>query len=180
MKIAFEKDNKNYEVIAENFSFDGKNFDYESITVKEDGEVMTSFGENFTRKFVEADVLESIILNYINNGTLVSYTDIPEELVSLKNELFKNKMSVKGRQIPETYYRYGFSLEKLSLQLVTDEIVAYVGLDTEGYALVDTETGELITNIEEFFTPAVAEAYKNGNVLYVAPETEAWIKEYQE
>ena len=182
--IKFKKDNDEYsvEVFGLKVSLEG-GIEYDDVKVLKNGTETTSLGETFAgREYVPGDVLESIILEYLNgNEDLFDITGIPDEVSQFRDSLSIETIDVNGRDVPKTYYTCNFGgIVNIPLVMLTDKVACYADSSSEKFAMTSTTDGTFLTDVEDFWWNGAFDSYREEEKVFITPEMESCLKYWQE
>jgi len=177
MKLHYVFDGHNYEITFDDFKIFEGYFYANNIVMTMDDELVKDYGESFSRhKYDALGVLRSAIISYINNDESCTYIDVPIEIASLKSDFFVPKLTVNGHVYSEHYIIDG--LKKFDCVIITDNAAGYVGDDGECILLSDK--GHVMTDNEAFFKEAVLLFFRTREILFISPELEKSLNEYED
>ncbi len=193
MKIVFKKIENNkpidVKILFQNLTFDleKKLFSVERVRVYFNGQPVDKFATNFAGyRYTAEDALKQAILGYINNDCTFIWQTVPDGIKDLKNQYFVKMRDVHDRAIPA--YIFNNDLERLDLIMITSGMkdgscpdykgsAAYQG-DGDACMLLDTATGNCITNMECFYLEGIVEMIEKEKIEYQDDSIVEDIKEY--
>ena len=164
--ISEKKGTFNTKIYGDNFAIEqGEWPDIEDLEILVDGELSTEFGEAWPGYTLDSyDALMKAISVYVNEETEMQFIYVCDEIKAFKEEFMKDNMSLglaAGTERKIYLYILNSNLDKLECDACYSydgcEFAAYVG-SNEIVAIVDTRTGELITNYEDKYIIHITDA----------------------
>ena len=140
---------------------------YDELHVLIDGVEPDSFGETFPGyKIAADDMFMKLISAYVSNETYITFNEVDEQIIKLKNINSLGLAAETGRSIPDAIYNSMFTkLDCMICYTVDDtEYALYCGGNDE-VALVLTSTGELISDIDDMVVGSIVDDFENKDVI---------------
>lgn len=140
--------------------------DETGVTVLKNGEPMTDFGETFSGKVCDAvDFLHSAIAAYANDMPDFKAESVDNSILYVRNivqdELNHNGKTKEG--ISKCFLNADGAM--LELEFATSEKAGYIGNHGDICALISRSTGNIITDVPEFYEEAAYQTVLNGEEL---------------
>jgi len=159
--------------------------DEENVSVYIDNVKQETFGENFIgHKYCAEEVLEGIVVDYLNNNTSIEMIEVPDRIRKFKESFFEpTGIVIAGRDVPKKIVQHGFGGNVLTLNYASDGfseaykaenpgypkdyngITAYADADGDYFTLLDAE-GNVVTDIEAFYESGISEMWEKDNIVF--------------
>lgn len=156
--------------------------DEENVSVYIDNVKQETFGENFIgHKYSAEEVLQGLVIDYINNNTSIEWIEVPDSIREFKESFFEpTGIVIAGRDVPKKIVQHGGNI--LTLNYASDGFSETYKAENPGYpkdyngsaayttdgdyfALLDAE-GNVVTDIEAFYESGISEMWEKDNIVF--------------